>query len=142
MLYDLFDLQRRQWDSWLGMAMQVGGGSPLLAAQAEFVRRSLGAARPDGLSLAEAVRQDAGAPVEIVELERPSAFCRLLQFKRGRGGPEILFVAPYSGYATAITSPLVSALGDVIVTDWADAKDVPLGEGRFGLDEQIDLSPG
>ena len=139
MFYDLFDLHRRQWDSWLGMALQAGGQSPFLAAHAEIIRRSFGSQRPGSMSLEDAVRQDAAAPVEIVELPRPSAFCRLMRFKRGRGGAEVLFIAPYSGYATAVTSPLIAALGDVIVTDWADAKDVPLDEGRFGLDEQIEL---
>ncbi|MCB9944902.1 MAG: hypothetical protein H6851_14940 [Geminicoccaceae bacterium] len=142
MFYDFFDFQRRQWDTWLGLARQTGALPPLVAAQAELIRRSIGSSRHDAMTLEDAVRHDLAAPVEIQELASPSAFTRLLGFRRGRGQPRVLYVAPYSGYATSVSSALVASLGDVIVTDWVDARNVPLSDGPFGLDQQVRLVAG
>lgn len=74
--------------------------------------------------------------------ERP--FCRLLHFERSmapRRQPRILLVAPMSGhYATLLRGTVEAFLPghDVYVTDWADARTVPLSEGRFDLDDYID----
>jgi poly(3-hydroxybutyrate) depolymerase len=70
-------------------------------------------------------------------------FCRLLHFERdiSRQDPRILVVAPLSGHFSALLRDLVGAfLPDhgVYLTDWTDARDVPVGEGRFGLDENIE----
>ena len=45
-----------------------------------------------------------------------------------------LLMAPHSGYATAVLSPLATLLaggGEVLVTDWIDARLVPAAAGRF-----------
>jgi poly(3-hydroxybutyrate) depolymerase len=77
--------------------------------------------------------------------ERP--FCRLLHFERvfehapRRPQPKLLIVAPMSGhYATLLRGTVRTMLAnhDVYVTDWVDAKMVPLAEGRFDLDDYID----
>ncbi|WP_375408614.1 polyhydroxyalkanoate depolymerase [uncultured Methylobacterium sp.] len=82
---------------------------------------------------------------ERVVWERP--FCRVITFDRGfvRGPaepqPKILVVAPMSGhYATLLRGTVEALLPDhqVFVTDWVDARAVPLSEGRFDLDTYID----
>jgi poly(3-hydroxybutyrate) depolymerase len=55
--------------------------------------------------------------------------------------PRVLLVAPMSGhFATLLrhTAQVMLPEHDVFVTDWKNARDVPLSEGRFGLDEFTD----
>ncbi|MEN3975491.1 polyhydroxyalkanoate depolymerase [Emcibacter sp. SYSU 3D8] len=71
------------------------------------------------------------------------AFCQLRHFAReGRtGDPRLLIVAPLSGhYATLLRGTVESLLPDhdIYITDWRNARDVPLSEGRFDLDDYID----
>ena len=80
---------------------------------------------------------------ERVVQARP--FCRLLRFEReGReNDPKVLLFAPLSGhYATLLRETVrgLMAEHDVYVTDWVNARDVPLAEGRFGLDEYVAYS--
>ncbi len=88
-----------------------------------------------------------GAEVEIVEevvWSRP--FCGLLHFKRLFTGPaprqsKLLIVAPMSGhYATLLRGTVEAFLPthDVYITDWSDARTVPLVDGSFDLDDYID----
>jgi polyhydroxyalkanoate depolymerase len=73
-------------------------------------------------------------------------FCSLLHFKRdlpkGRpADPKVLIVAPLSGhYATLLRGTVEAMLPehDVYITDWQDARMVPLAAGRFDLDDYID----
>jgi poly(3-hydroxybutyrate) depolymerase len=74
-------------------------------------------------------------------------FCNLLHFERAfdhpprRPQPRLLVVAPVSGhYATLLRGTVEAMLPthDVFVTDWVDAKMVPLAEGRFGLSDYVD----
>ena len=78
---------------------------------------------------------------EEIVASRP--FCDLLHFRRdtGRRDPRILVVAPLSGhYATLLRGTVKALLADhdVYVTDWHDARDIPLAEGPFDLDDYID----
>jgi poly(3-hydroxybutyrate) depolymerase len=78
---------------------------------------------------------------EEVALERP--FGNLLHFKRDthRNDPKLLLVAPMSGhYATLLRDTVASLLPhhDLYITDWKNARDIPLSEGDFGLDDYID----
>jgi len=85
-------------------------------------------------------------PVEIHTVwEKP--FCRLLHFDRkiarplSSPQPRVLIVAPMSGhYATLLRGTVEAMLPghDVYITDWADARMVPLSEGRFDLDDYVD----
>src|SRR4029077_5737771 len=55
--------------------------------------------------------------------------------------PRLLIVAPLSGhYATLLRGTVEGLLPyhDIYVTDWADARMVPLAQGRFDLDDYID----
>jgi poly(3-hydroxybutyrate) depolymerase len=78
-------------------------------------------------------------------------FCRLLHFKRdidparAARDPRILLVAPMSGhFATLLRGTIETFLPDhdVYITDWQDARDVPLSEGYFDLDDYIDAMIG
>jgi poly(3-hydroxybutyrate) depolymerase len=56
-------------------------------------------------------------------------------------GPHVLIVAPMSGhYATLLRGTVERLLPkfDVYITDWRDAKQVPLSDGSFDLDDYVD----
>src|SRR5689334_3434409 len=79
---------------------------------------------------------------ETVALETP--FCDLVRFEREvlRNDPKVLLVAPLSGQHATVLRDTVTRLvpgHDVYVTDWVDARTIPLSAGRFGLDDYIDL---
>jgi len=90
--------------------------------------------------------QGISTPVEIRTVwEKP--FCRLLHFRRKlvrplrEPQPRVLIVAPMSGhYATLLRGTVEAFLPshDVYITDWADARTVPLAMGRFDLDDYVD----
>jgi len=85
-------------------------------------------------------------PVHIETVwERP--FCKLLHFERilshvpRRPQPKLLIVAPMSGhYATLLRGTVETFLPnhDVYITEWSDARMVPMEAGRFDLDDYID----
>ena len=76
--------------------------------------------------------------------QRP--FCNLIHFERAlpdsyRARPKMLLVAPMSGhYATLLRGTVEAFLPrhDVYITDWVDARMVPLAQGSFDLDDYID----
>jgi poly(3-hydroxybutyrate) depolymerase len=90
--------------------------------------------------------QGVRVPVEIATVwEKP--FCRVLHFERKfmrplrAPQPRVLIVAPMSGhYATLLRGTVEAFLPDhdVYITDWADARMVPLTMGRFDLDDYVD----
>ena len=73
-------------------------------------------------------------------------FCNLLHFERAvargrRPDPKLLIVAPMSGhYATLLRGTVEAMLpyAEVYVTDWINAREVPVSAGRFDLDDYID----
>lgn len=77
-----------------------------------------------------------------VETVVSKPFCDLIHFKRAtkRKDPRVLLVAPMSGhYATLLRGTVEGLLPhhDVYVTDWTDARQVPLTDGKFNLDDFI-----
>jgi poly(3-hydroxybutyrate) depolymerase len=84
------------------------------------------------------------AVLEDVVWSRP--YCNLLRFVRtdlpgAAEQPKLLIVAPMSGhYATLLRGTVEAFLPhyDVYITDWADARMVPLAVGTFDLDDYID----
>lgn len=77
-------------------------------------------------------------------------FCNLLHFERAlpaarRPDPKLLIVAPMSGHYATLLRGTVEAMmphADVYITDWVDARMVPVSEGRFDLDDYIDYVIG
>lgn len=85
---------------------------------------------------------------ERVEIDKP--FCELRRFKRFtddsatltklKAHPVVLIVAPLSGhYATLLRDTVRTMLSDhkVYITDWKNARLVPLSEGEFHLDDYV-----
>jgi len=72
------------------------------------------------------------------------SFGDLIHFKpeSDNGNPKVLLVAPMSGHYSSLVRTTAQGLLDegldVHVTDWSNARDVPLSEGTFGLDEYIE----
>ena len=55
--------------------------------------------------------------------------------------PRVLLLAPLSGHFATMLEPTIRTMvtdHDVYITDWRNARDVPVEEGRFGLDEFVD----
>jgi poly(3-hydroxybutyrate) depolymerase len=84
------------------------------------------------------------AVTEKIAWSRP--FCNLLHFERDlpagrRPDPKLLIVAPMSGHYATLLRGTVEAMmphADVYITDWADARMVPVSDGKFDLDDYID----
>lgn len=79
---------------------------------------------------------------ERVHLATP--FCNLVHFERDtqRNDPKVLIVAPLSGHHASLLRDTVARLlpeHDLYITDWIDARMVPLSAGSFDLDDYIDL---
>ncbi len=80
---------------------------------------------------------------EEITFSKP--FCNLVHFKRDlpagrKADPKILLVAPMSGHYATLLRGTVEALlpsGDIYITDWTDARVVPVTEGGFDLDDYI-----
>lgn len=77
---------------------------------------------------------------EITSVEKP--FCNLINFRRRtkRNDPNILIVAPMSGHYATLLRGTVQALlphHNVFITDWIDARQVPMSDGSFDLDTYI-----
>jgi poly(3-hydroxybutyrate) depolymerase len=94
-----------------------------------------------------------GSPVPVtIEISLTKDFCKLLHFRRdekalnaARGSttkdPVVLIVAPMSGhYATLLRGTVEAMLPghDVYITDWTNARNVPLSAGRFDLNSYVD----
>jgi poly(3-hydroxybutyrate) depolymerase len=77
-------------------------------------------------------------------------FCKLVRFARSSddaatraklaSDPKVLLCAPLSGHHASLlrdTARSLIAEHDVYVTDWVDARNVPLSAGSFGLDDYV-----
>jgi polyhydroxyalkanoate depolymerase len=79
---------------------------------------------------------------EEVALDLP--FGNLLHFAKDdveAPQPRVLVVAPMSGHFATLLRNTVQTLlrdHDVYITDWKNARDVPLSAGRFGFDDYVD----
>jgi poly(3-hydroxybutyrate) depolymerase len=90
----------------------------------------------------------AGVQVGVREqIVASTPFCNLVHFKRDesvlvgkRYDPKVLIVAPMSGhYATLLRGTVAAMLPDheTYITDWVDARDIPLAMGRSEHDDII-----
>jgi poly(3-hydroxybutyrate) depolymerase len=136
--------------AWAGMAAH-SKGAPLfadhqamrnLAAAYELIARAgLSHTRPPfGIGSVTVGNREVEVREEAV-LTTP--FGTLLHFKKdvATEQPRVLLVAPLSGhFATLLRATVKTMLPehDVYITDWHNARDVPLTAGRFGVDEYTD----
>jgi poly(3-hydroxybutyrate) depolymerase len=85
--------------------------------------------------------EEVGVSEEVVASH---PFCRLLHFRKDghHDEPTVLVVAPLSGHFSTLLRGTVQTLlldHNVYVTDWINARNVPLIYGRFDLDDFVDL---
>jgi poly(3-hydroxybutyrate) depolymerase len=121
------------------------GGEPtvrnLLATAEVLAGIGLTHRRPAfGIDAVEVRGRDVAVREETV-LRTP--FGSLLRFAKDTdvAQPRVLVVAPLSGhFATLLRSTVRTLLADhdVFITDWRNARDVPVWRGRFGLDEYVE----
>ncbi len=159
-LYKAYEIQRSMLNAGSAMAAMSAemlgnprnplsgfGGTQMLASALEvFAHAAAPRAKPAFGLKTVTVDGKAHAVSETVVIHKP--FCDLRMFTHaglGPDAPRLLLVAPMSGhYATLLRGTVERMLERcvVYVTDWADAKFVPLDEGRFDLDDYIDYLIG
>ena len=152
MRYDLMETIRNT-NEWMGASARAMASYPvwglaphpmfkLLSAWGRVTERSFArmVIKPDwGIrSIAGADGRDHVVSVETL-IDKP--FGSLIHFAvQGRAPMKrrILMVAPMSGhYATLLRSTVASLLpdADVYVTDWHNARDIPVSEGKFDIED-------
>lgn len=156
MLYSAYDIQRNFLASASAMAtasmellqnpanpFAYFGGGPMLASALNVFAHAAAPRGKPAFGLATTQIDGQSVPVEEV-IEARKTFGQLRHFVRegheGRG-PKLLIVAPMSGhFATLLRGTVARMLPghDVYITDWRDARDVPLSEGSFDLDDYVD----
>ncbi len=111
----------------------------MAAAMQVFALADLTHKRPAfGITTVKSAGRVVGVKEEVVH---STAFGSLLRFrKEGAGGsePRVLLVAPMSGHFATLLRETVRTMlrdHDVYITDWHNARDMPLEAGPFGLDE-------
>jgi poly(3-hydroxybutyrate) depolymerase len=114
-----------------------------MAAAAELVERATAEYPKPAFGLSQTVID--GREVAVREqLVHETPFCRLLRFERDieREDPKVLIVAPLSGHHATLLRETVRELlpdHDLYITDWVDARLIPLSAGRFDLADYVDL---
>src|SRR5947209_11940311 len=155
MLYDAYEMQRSllagasklagMGAGWLNNPANPWGYSsmgPMVAASLEvFAHAAAPRGKPEfGIDIVRIGRKDVPVREEIL-LRKP--FGQLKHFAREgvEAGAPLLIVAPMSGHYATLLRGTVERLVpsfDVYITDWRDAKLVPLSDGRFDLDDYVD----
>ena len=142
------DATRLAWRNPANLWSHTALGRQIAAGAELFERVTRRYAKPEfGIETVE-IEGTTFAVRERDVWERP--FCRLRAFDRlapvdaagpARDDPKLLIVAPMSGhYATLLRGTVEAMLphAQVHITDWIDARMVPLSEGTFDLDDYID----
>lgn len=150
--YDLMETVRNT-NQWLGATARAFGSYPatglvpspifrLMHAWGVVMERSYARMiiKPDW-NINTVVGQDGRDHVVVVRsvVERP--FGNLIKFDVLGRAPmrrKVLLVAPMSGhYATLVRSTVLSLLPDcdVYVTDWHNARDIPVSKGKFDVED-------
>jgi poly(3-hydroxybutyrate) depolymerase len=155
MLYDAYEMQRSMlagastlanlgadWLNNPANPLSYSQMGPIMASALDvFAHASALRGKPE-FGIETVIVEGKQVPVtEEIVLRKP--FGQLKRFRREgiEGGPRLLLVAPMSGhYATLLRGTVERMLPghDVYVTDWRDAKLVPLSDGRFDLDDYVD----
>lgn len=162
MLYQLYETQRSLMEPFVDFAhatAKMFGNTDL-----PFTHNALSQRIAAGYDLLYRLGKDYEKPVfgittvqvdgaeiaihERVEIDKP--FCELRRFKRFtddvqtlaslKGQPAVLIVAPLSGhYATLLRDTVKTMLTDhkVYITDWKNARTIPVSEGDFHLHDYV-----
>ena len=124
-----------------GMSLPAPVGSHFMAALGMISRFELTHTRPSfGISTVRVGNRDVPVTEEVV-LDLP--FGKLLHFTKDVDTPQprIMIVAPLSGHFSTLLAGTVKTMlvdHDVYITDWANARDVPVEAGGFGVDDYVD----
>ena len=142
-------MARDFWGSKLNPASDTALGRTLYASAELFSNVTRRYGKPEW-NLDSVTINDHPVRVSIIE-DWSTVWCKLLRFQRDqsdlrRAGvkgaqPAVLIVAPLSGhYATLLRGTVQQFLldHDVYITDWANARQVPVLEGRFDVHSYID----
>jgi poly(3-hydroxybutyrate) depolymerase len=162
MLYQLYETQRSLMEPFSDLALAAAKvyGNPLtIVGQSPFAQRMSASYDLMHRLGKDYVKPEFGirtidvdgvevAIHERVELNKP--FCELRRFKRFsddtttlqkvKDQPAVLIVAPLSGhYATLLRDTVKTMLKDhkVYITDWKNARLVPMSDGEFHLDDYV-----
>jgi polyhydroxyalkanoate depolymerase len=130
------------WLDGPGSAVRDGGGLRRVAAALDLVARAgtTHTSPPFGIASVMMGNREVAVREEIAD---STPFASLRHFVKDTPGeqPKLLVVAPMSGhFATLLRGTVRTLLADhdVYVTDWRNARDVPLRHGGFDLDDFID----
>ncbi|KQX44365.1 MULTISPECIES: polyhydroxyalkanoate depolymerase [Ensifer] len=158
MFYQLYELNHAMMAPWrtAADAMRLAFSNPMNPVSHTYFGRAAAA----GLEVFERStrrygKPEFGLPETVVDGQSVSIyerivwrapFCNLIHFERalpkGRApDPKVLIVAPMSGHYATLLRGTVEALlphSEIYITDWIDARMVPLSEGTFDLDDYID----
>lgn len=155
MLYDAYEVQRSLLAGASALAnagvellnnpanpFAYFGGGPMLASALDVFAH---AAAPRGKPLFNLPFTEIdGKLVPVTErIECRKTFGQLKHFVRDGADkdPKMLIVAPMSGHFATLLRGTVERMlpgHDVYITDWRDARNVPLSQGSFDLDDYID----
>ena len=154
MLYAFHEMQKSlgapmRFAAQMGMNWAQSDGNPwkdlppadLLAASSELALRLSQEypKLPFGIHSVSVDNHTHAVEDSIVE---EKAFCQLRRFAKvgSKGEPRVLVVAPLSGHHATLLRDTVGSLvqhHEVFVTDWRDARNVPLSDGLFHLDDYV-----
>ncbi|HEY0213196.1 MAG TPA: polyhydroxyalkanoate depolymerase [Paenirhodobacter sp.] len=150
--YDLMETIRNT-NEWLGASARAMASYPawgltpnpaidLMAAWGKVTERSFGrmVIKPDW-GIRAVTAEDGSDHLIEVETVLAKPFCDLIHFKAHGRAPmprRVLVVAPMSGHYATLTRATVSSLipdCDVYVTDWRNARDIPVSAGKFDVED-------
>jgi poly(3-hydroxybutyrate) depolymerase len=155
MLYTGYDIQR----SWLAGAGKIalaqsdmlknftgpfgmGGLAPIAASALEVFAHSVEPRGKPAFGLDFVNVDGKHLPViEVNEARKPFGQLKHFTYEGSIGKPRLLIVAPMSGHFATLLRGTVERMlptHDVYITDWKDARDVPLTGGGFDLETYID----
>ena len=156
MLYQAYELQRNWMNSVSSLAAMgaemlssrttpfgYSGFAPMAANALDVLAHATAAYDKPRFGIKEIEIDGKMHPVTVANVVR-KPFGDLKRFRvagLGKDRPRVLLVAPMSGhYATLLRGTVERLLQscEVFITDWADAKMVPVDAGSFDLDDYID----
>jgi polyhydroxyalkanoate depolymerase len=140
-------LPMRAWAATAGQGFSLGGEASAerwraASALCEMMSRAALSHRRPPFGIDEIKYGNEFVPVTEEEV-LATPFGTLLRFaKKGAAPqPKVLVVAPLSGHFATLLRDTVKVLlpdHDVHITDWANARDVGVWNGRFGFDEYVE----
>ncbi len=160
MLYPFYQAQADFLEplrAWASMTATALGDERFAAVYDDYVARARAALDVFAFARLTHARPSFGIDSVLIDGEQVAVrevpvlvqpFGTLLRFVKQTAGdaaqampqPRVLIVAPMSGHFATLLRDTVRTMlqdHDVYITDWHNARDVPLADGRFGLDEYI-----